>query len=386
MKKVVYEYQDFAERLASRGHTVTVIDFDPDGDGSGNHGEVSRTGIGTVVLENTGFLKLPILKYISGRYRYKKLLLKKLINKEIDVVFLYAVFINGTNTVSLCKKFNIPVCYRALDIYHKIRKNIFILPPLYFGEKYIYKHSDEVIPTNERLGNYVKRMSNGKCKKIFLLHHGIDTSLFHKRDNNTKLRRKFGFNEDDKIAVFLGTTYDFAGIDVVIKNFAVMRIILPTIKIMIVGAGDYDTKLKRLIIEQGLEKEVVLTGFQPYEEVPEFLGIADIAFNSFRLNDITKDIIPVKIVQYLACGKPLICTPLPDIVKLFPEKDSGILYCDIKQGDKFAALIAETMANQTLMNQLSQNAVNFIVKNFDMNTQILKLENELIGLCKQCSY
>jgi glycosyltransferase involved in cell wall biosynthesis len=382
LKKVVYEYQDFAERLAARGHEVTVVDFDEDGDGRGNRSKISRTGIGSVLLENTAFINLPVVKYFSARHHFKKALLHKLIGKEVDVVFLYSVFINGTNTVRLCRKFNIPVCFRALDIYHRIRKNIFILPPLYLGERYIYRHCDEVMPTNEKLGHYVNRMSGGRSKKMFLLHHGIDTWLFRKGDNDIRLRRKFGFNEDDRIAVFLGTTYDFAGVDVVIKNFAVMRDILPAIKVMIVGGGKYNRELQRLVMERGLEKEVVLTGFQPYAQVSDFLGMADIAFNSFRINDITRDIIPVKIVQYLACGKPVICTPLPDVVKAFPERESGVLYCDIRNGSAFAAMMAETMKNRTLLDHLSNNAVRFVTGNFDMNGQILKLENELIGLCR----
>ncbi|MBN2437580.1 MAG: glycosyltransferase [Deltaproteobacteria bacterium] len=381
-KKVVYEYQDFAERLAARGHEVTVVDFDEDGDGRGNRSMASRTGIGSVLLENTAHINLLLVKYFSARNRFKKSLSRKLINKEVDVVLLYSVFINGTNTVRLCNRFNIPVCYRALDVYHKIRNNLLILLPLYFGEKYIYKNCDEVIPTNEKMSHYVKKMSHGRCKKIFMLNHGVDTSLFNKRENDIMLRKKWGFNEDDRIAAFVGTTYDFAGIDVVIRHFDVMRGILPAIKIMIVGGGDYDHELKKIIRERQLEKEVVLTGFQPYGEVPALLGIADVAFNSFQLNRITRDIIPVKIVQYLACGKPAICTPLPDVVKTFPEKESGVLYCDIQNGAAFAGMIAETMANRALLDRLSNNAVRFVAKNFDMNTQIVNLENELIGLCR----
>ena len=67
LKKPVYEYQDFAERLASLGHQVSVFDFDQTGSGEKRTTRVSKTCLAEVELTNTGFIKLPVLSYLSGR-------------------------------------------------------------------------------------------------------------------------------------------------------------------------------------------------------------------------------------------------------------------------------------------------------------------------------
>ena len=115
-KKVVYEYQDFAERLSALGHQVTVIDFDEGGDGSGGVESCSRTGLATVELIQLSFRNIPVLKYFSARARYRRMLEEKLLQKAFDVVFLYSVFVNGTITVSLCRRHGVPVVYRLLDV------------------------------------------------------------------------------------------------------------------------------------------------------------------------------------------------------------------------------------------------------------------------------
>src|SRR5690348_8357097 len=88
-KKVVYEYQLFPELLASRGHEVTVMDYDDSGDHVYQKRKYSKTGVGEITLENTPYVNLPVLKYITGRINHKKLIKEKLRNKEFDVVFLY---------------------------------------------------------------------------------------------------------------------------------------------------------------------------------------------------------------------------------------------------------------------------------------------------------
>ena len=374
LKKVVYEYQDFAERLASRGHNVSVVDYDATGDYKYKKVSCSRTGTGTVTLENTPYLNLPLVKYISGRFNYKKLLKKKLENKEVDIVFLYSVFINGTNTIRLCKKYNIPVIYRVLDVYHKIRMNIFMFLPLYIGEQFIYRNADVICLINKKMISYVEKLAGkGNIRSLELLTHGVDTDFFTRREKDRELMEKYDIRPEDRVALFLGTTYVFSGLDVIIANFDKLKEICPTFKLIVVGGGDLDEKLQAMVKKNAQEKEIILTGVRPYDEVPRFLSLADITFNSFSINDITRDIIPIKILQYLACGKPVVSTPIKDVVSLFPEKQSGILYHDIEDKEGYIKLLGETINNDNLLKELSDNAIKHI-SNFSVNKRIEELE------------
>ena len=134
--------------LAARGHSVTVIDFDDQDGGQYFERDVSRTGHGIIRLRRTPHLNIPILKYLSGRRAYPALLEAAIEEGRADIVFLYSVFINGSNTIRLCQKRGIPVVYRLIDAYHKLRSDLLIQWPLFLGERFIYRNANVVCLLN----------------------------------------------------------------------------------------------------------------------------------------------------------------------------------------------------------------------------------------------
>lgn len=378
LKKVVYEYQDFAERLASRGHQVLVIDYDDAGDGRYQKARVSKTGVGEVTLENTPCLNLPIFKYLTGRLNYRKLLEEKLKNREIDVVFLYSVFINGTNTIRLCKKYGVPVVYRVLDVYHKLRENPLISIPLYFGERFIYRNADLISLTNEKMGYYVESVAKeGRLAPTSVLQHGVDTDFFKPMPRDPAFASQYGIKPSDRIALFLGTTYSFSGLDVVVENFEKLRSQVPEIKVIIVGGGDLDAKLKTLVESKGLSDRIILTGMRPYSEVARWISLADVTFNSFYINAITESIVPIKLLQYLASGKPVVSAPIPDVMRIFPDAESGMVYAPIENPTAFMERIVRVLSNPTEHALLTKNALSIIKKNHSMDATVERLESQL---------
>lgn len=57
-------------------------------------------------------------------------------------------------------------------------------------------------------------------------------------------------------------------------------------------------------------------GPRPYEELPGIGRCFDACLIPFRINEITRSVDPIKIYEYLALGKPVIATPLPELEPL----------------------------------------------------------------------
>ncbi|GBC85876.1 Putative teichuronic acid biosynthesis glycosyltransferase TuaH [bacterium HR11] len=68
---------------------------------------------------------------------------------------------------------------------------------------------------------------------------------------------------------------------------------------------------------------VHLTGEQPYEVLPAYLHAFDVAVIPFRLNELTEATNPVKFYEYLSAGKPVVATPLPE---LLAYAEQGLVY------------------------------------------------------------
>ncbi len=60
-------------------------------------------------------------------------------------------------------------------------------------------------------------------------------------------------------------------------------------------------------------------GPQPYGRLPEFLAGFDVCLMPFARNEATRAISPTKTLEYMAGGKPIVSTPVPDVVANWAE-------------------------------------------------------------------
>lgn len=82
-------------------------------------------------------------------------------------------------------------------------------------------------------------------------------------------------------------------------------------------------------------------GQQPYQRLPHLLASWDVALMPFALNDATRFVHPSKALEYLAGEKPVVATPLPDVVSLYG--DLVRIARDPREfADACAAALAET--------------------------------------------
>ncbi len=66
-------------------------------------------------------------------------------------------------------------------------------------------------------------------------------------------------------------------------------------------------------------KNIFYLGSKSYTQLPKFIGGWDIALIPFAINESTKFISPTKTPEYLAAGKPVISTPIADVVSPYGE-------------------------------------------------------------------
>ena len=86
---------------------------------------------------------------------------------------------------------------------------------------------------------------------------------------------------------------------------------------------------------------IVRFGQQAYEDLPAFLSCFDVALMPFARNDATRAISPTKTLEYLAGGKPVVSTPITDVIDLY----GNVVHIAATANDVVAA--AETVLNRT---------------------------------------
>lgn len=367
LDKPVYEYQDFPERLASQGHNVTIIDFVENGTFTKGARRVSRTGLAEVTLCSIPHSDFPVLKYVQAQAAYIHMLRDMLDQNKVDIIFLYSVFVNGVSTVMMAGKRGVPVIYRAIDVYHKLRQGSIVQSLLRLGESYIYNRADRILATNEKMADYVRNYIRDGQTDLDVLDHGVDTKHFTPMLSHNNLRNRHGFCEDDNVVVFLGTTYAFSRLDEFVKMIPDYLKKQPRFRLLIVGAGELDGEIRQEIARQSLESVVFPVGMIDYQDLPKYLSMSVLAINTFSINDVTRDIVPIKILQYLAAGLPVVSTPLPDVCRKVPDSVSGVFYSKTDSLKHVFEKMDDLLEHEIERTGASKRARDFALHNFSID-------------------
>lgn len=148
------------------------------------------------------------------------------------------------------------------------------------------------------------------CNKIQTLYNAIDTKIFLPQKSSHASRKQLGFSKDDFVIVYSGRINQDKGVSELID--AMLRIKKTSnIKLMIIGGSFFgNTNNEDFFIRslkeksKTLEERIVFTGFIPYEDVPYYLHLADIAV----LPSMWDEPFGLTIAEALAAGLPLITT------------------------------------------------------------------------------
>ncbi len=360
LNKVVFDIHSLAESLSVSGNQVYVIDYESlwARKGRFDFGSMKTREVdnaaranpdATIHLRRPGFIKIPGLSRLSTGFTHYLEIQKTIREKGINAIVLYGVATNGLQTTYLAKKFNLPVVFRAIDIPHQLVPYPILRPIVKLLEKKIYSGVDLVLPHTPKEARYLIAMG-ARQAKVKLLALPVETNLFRPFPDSAELRRKWGLGEKDQIILFQGTLYHFSGLDLFLRQFPVLLEQVPSAKLLLVGDGPQRPGLERIVTQLDLQRHVVITGFQPYQTMPNYINLAAICINPFLINDVTREIFPGKIPQYLACSKPVISTSLPGLMSVIAGEDQGVIYVSSihEMIEEIASLLKSTERRQQL--------------------------------------
>ena len=129
----------------------------------------------------------------------------------------------------------------------------------------------------------------------------------------------------------------------------------PTLKLLVVGDGHELQNLKTLVKKKALERQVIFAGKVRYNQVAQYIGAATLCLAPFntKRNDLT-GLSPLKIFEYMACGKPIVTTMVGGLERIINEHKCG---CAVEP-DNLEALVEgidKLLCNPALCEKLGRN-------------------------------
>jgi glycosyltransferase involved in cell wall biosynthesis len=372
---------DIPELLAARGHHVTFIDYEEHWERRNKLDFVRwRTEVvagarrafdgAGVDLRRPGLIKLPVLDRLSSVPSQFLEIRRVLKSKRFDVLFIYSLPTSGLSALWLARRAGVPVIFRSIEVLHRLRP-FPVSSAIWLSERLAYPRVDRIVALTPHVKEYVTGMG-AQPGKVEVLLPGIDPVRFHPEPKDFELMKKYGLGPEHRVVMFLGTMYDFAGLDEVIAAFPRVLEAVPQARLLLVGGAGVVERLRRLAKERNLEKQVIFTGFADYDLLPRLINCADVTINSFRDELITRHIFPGKVPQYLACGKPMVATPLPGLTGVLRGEKDGVLFREL--GPAFMDGLVELLTDDERRKRLGENAFRYVQENHSWDRVIDRLE------------
>jgi len=288
---------DIVNTLAKMGHHVTVITPNVIWNGPTYQPKIdSKINLIRVNVHSNNNLK------VAAR-RCKDPLIKKGIelgnNTKFDFVFtIFHPFHMAPNAaVSISEKLDIPVIVKIDDaVYEKSTglKSIQRKIEKMLSAK-VLKKSSKILVANDETKKIVKDFYNVPVEKISIMPNGIDTNLFY---NNADKKLK--------IVIFSGVMYQHRGLDILLKAASIVIKKIPEVKFVLLGEGPELITLKKIVKDSKIEDNIEFKGWIEREDIIKHLADASIGIGPLRSTTVTKNALPIKVLEYMAASLPIL--------------------------------------------------------------------------------
>lgn len=231
--------------------------------------------------------------------------------------------------------------------------------------------SSKILAYNEKM------IPRGSADKTIFVKAAVNPDLF-KPDfrSRASVRQRLGI--DDSIVVgYVGTSQAWHGLDDLIRAAKILHRSDPRIKFLLVGPMPGWARSRA---ELELVGSLILTGPVPYTSVANYINAADITvapYNILKSTRRTKGIgSPLKVLEYMACGKAVVGSDLPQVTDLIDDRKNGLIF---PQGSAeiLAERIVELANDPSFREALGRSALEKVLREFSWNTFAIRLQAEL---------
>ncbi|MBM3263572.1 MAG: glycosyltransferase family 4 protein [candidate division Zixibacteria bacterium] len=366
-----------ADYLIRRGHQVTIVtqrrpETPPDVCANGlNIRRFEFSGWGTNRVWATE-KSVPVFSTLS--YMWNMLATVRAVIREqpVDVIHCFWVIPSGFLGVFVRMLARIPLVITApgsdLNIWVKRR---LIRPFLAFT----VGRADRLIVLGGQMKTTALSLGGSPDRVVAMLGNGgVDLSRFYPTpvEQKTELRARLGFHPADVLCLFIGRLGPPKQIPLLVEAVRLARQRVASLKLLLVGGGVWDTQGHD---PQLLQDMVVSFGPRPPEELPPYLGVADIFVYASTMEGI-----PLAIVEASASGLPVIASRVGGIPDVVLDGQTG--FAVENDADVFADRIATLALDASLRARMGEEGHRFAVASLGSRSilpQIERVYEEAVG-------
>jgi glycosyltransferase involved in cell wall biosynthesis len=224
---------------------------------------------------------------------------------------------------------------------------------------------EKVIAISQPVYQHLVNDFHVPSQRIVLIENGIDLNAFKilARQERLAHRARYGLGAEPVLGI-VARLSDVKGQDILILAMKKVTQVLPQVKLMIVGQGPMEEKLKAMVQENRLENNIRF--FPVINQTSEMLSCFDICVNPSR-----QEGLGLSVMEAQASGLPVIASRVGGIVSLIQDQETGVLV-DPENAEALAHAIIKLVQDPALQERMGLKARTFVQSHFAADKMVQK--------------
>jgi glycosyltransferase involved in cell wall biosynthesis len=273
------------------------------------------------------------------------MLLRKIFHGNVDFIYeRYSLFnFAGAVVARLCGKPLILEVNSPLALEQSRDEDIRLVRLAAWSERLICNAATRVIVVSTPLRRIMIN-AGVSASRLAVMSNGVARDRFRPQVVSPELRDSLGL--DGAVVIgFIGWFRKWHGLELLLEAFHRSGLAARNAKVLLIGDGQAMRDLQEYVATHGLRGSVIFTGPLPHAKVPPYLDLIDIAVQPAA----NEYCCPMKILEYMALGKPIVAPRQENIQDLLREGEEALFFTP---GD--AASLADALT--TLVNNREEAA------------------------------
>lgn len=283
--------------------------------------------------------------------------------------------VNGVDSIEL--KYHFPALRSHPEVIGKLRRQ----------ELLGFSCADALVTVSSVTARYIAKQGIGE-ERIRVIPNGVDLELFHPQAEQDGGPQGPSHGDTGTInLLYIGTLAPWQGVDFLIEAFhqACSVADAPGLQLRILGPlrRQWVRPLEKLISKRGLGERVQLLSPVPHEEVPALIRASDICLAPLMPTErnTVQGCNPVKLFEYMACGKAIIASRLAVVQEMLTDGEDALLFSPSKP-NRLAECIVRLAQDEGLRRSLGGSALRKVTERYQWrhaNEALLAVYDGLLG-------
>lgn len=286
----------------------------------------------TPPLPAGGAAAAPVLRELMLMRALEKRLMEVVAEEQPDILHAHSPALNAVPTLRVGRRLGLPVVYEirafwedAAASHGTAREGNWRYRLTRALESWAVQRASAVTTIAHGLRDDL--IARGVPReKITVIPNAVDVTAF--QGGGTKeprLVQELGL-EGKVVLGFLGSFYGYEGLDVLLRAVPALAARRPEVRVLLVGGGPQEDRLKALARDLGIADRVVFTGRVPHDRVQGYYDLVDLLVfprTSIRLTEL---VTPLKPLEAMAMGKPVLASDVGGHRELIRDGRTGWLF------------------------------------------------------------